>query len=70
MQGSFYLGYSVITDSFGILAIVGVILAIIRRYIQKPARLDNKWDDLAALLLILVVVVTGFIVEGLRIAAT
>jgi len=45
MHGSFYLGYSVIVDSFGILAIVGVILAIIRRYWQKPERLDNKWDS-------------------------
>jgi len=70
MHGSFYLGYSVIVDSFGILAIVGVILAIIRRYGQKPERLDNKWEDLVALLLILVIIVTGFIIEGLRIAAT
>jgi Fe-S oxidoreductase/nitrate reductase gamma subunit len=70
MHGSFYLGYSVVVDSFGILAIIGVILAIIRRYIQKPDRLDNKWDDLVALLLILVIIVTGFIIEGLRLAAT
>ena len=70
MHGGFYLGYSVVTDSFGILVLVGVILAIVRRYVQKPDRLDNRWDDLVALLLILVVIVTGFIVEGLRIAAT
>ena len=70
MQGNFYLGYSVVTDSFGILAIIGVLMAIVRRYIWKPERLDNRWDDLVTLLLILVVVVTGFIVEGLRIAAT
>ncbi len=70
MHGSFYLGYSVVVDSFGILAIIGVIMAIIRRYVQKPARLDNKWDDLVALLLILIVILTGFIVEGLRIATT
>jgi Fe-S oxidoreductase/nitrate reductase gamma subunit len=70
MHGSFYLGYSVVVDSFGILAIIGVILAIIRRYAQKPERLDNKWDDLVALLLILVIIITGFIIEGLRMAAT
>jgi Fe-S oxidoreductase/nitrate reductase gamma subunit len=70
MQGSFYLGYSVVTDSFGILVLIGVILAVIRRYGQKPDRLDNTPDDLIALVLIGVVVVTGFIVEGLRIAAT
>jgi Fe-S oxidoreductase/nitrate reductase gamma subunit len=70
MHGSFYLGYSVVVDSFGILAIIGVILAVIRRYVLKPGRLDNRWDDLVALLLILVVIITGFIIEGLRMAAT
>ncbi len=70
MHGNFYLGYSVVTDSFGILAIIGVLMAIVRRYIRKPERLDNRWDDLVTLLLILVVIITGFIVEGLRIAAT
>ncbi len=70
LQGSLYLGYSLVTDVGGILVLIGVILAIIRRYIQKPDRLDNKREDLIALLLIFIVVVTGFIVEGFRIAAT
>ena len=70
MHGGFYLGYSVVTDAGGILAIIGAILAMVRRYGQKPDRLDNKFDDLMALLLILVVIITGFIVEGFRIAAT
>jgi len=70
MYGGFYLGYSVVVDVFGILVLVGVILVIIRRYIQKPDRLDNTTEDLIALILLCVVVVTGFIVEGLRIAAT
>ncbi|MDO8567670.1 MAG: heterodisulfide reductase-related iron-sulfur binding cluster [Dehalococcoidales bacterium] len=69
-EGAFYLGYSAFTDGFGILAIVGVGMALFRRYVQKPKRLDNKPDDLVALLLILVVILTGFLVEGLRIAAT
>lgn len=68
--GSFYLGYSLVTDAGGIMVIIGVIMAMVRRYGCRPDRLDNKWDDLVALLLILVLVVTGFIVEGLRIAAT
>jgi len=70
LYGGVYLGLSIGTDIGGIIAIVGVILAVIRRYGQKPDRLDNKFDDLVALLLILVVIVTGFIVEGFRIAAT
>ena len=70
MHGSFYLGYSVVVDAGGILVLIGVVLVIIRRYGQKPDRLDNQWEDLIALLLILIIVVTGFIVEGFRIAAT
>ena len=68
--GNFYLGYSLITDVGGMMVIVGVILAMARRYIQKPDRLDNRWDDLVALLLIMVLAISGFILEGLRIAAT
>jgi len=70
LQGSLYLWYSVVVDSFGILVIIGVILALVRRYALRPDRLDNQRDDLVVLLLILAIVVTGFIVEGLRIAAT
>ena len=70
MEGNIYLAYSVITDSFGILTIIGVIMALVRRYIWRPERLDNRWDDLVTLLLIFVVIITGFLIEGLRIAAT
>ena len=70
MEGNFYLAYSVITDGFGILAIIGVLMLLVRRYIWKPERLDNKWDDLVTLLLIFVIIITGFMVEGLRISAT
>ncbi|MFC1903834.1 heterodisulfide reductase-related iron-sulfur binding cluster [Chloroflexota bacterium] len=70
LHGGVYLGFSMVTDIGGILAIIGVVLAMIRRYGQKPDRLDNKFEDLMALLLILVVIITGFIVEGFRIAAT
>jgi Fe-S oxidoreductase/nitrate reductase gamma subunit len=70
MEGNFYLGYSILTDSFGILAIIGVVMVVLRRYVKKPERLDNRWDDLVTLLLIFAVIITGFIVEGLRMAAT
>lgn len=69
-QGNFYLGYSLITDLGGLMVIVGAVLSIIRRYVVKPDRLDNKLDDLFVLLFILAVVISGFVVEGLRIAAT
>ena len=67
---SVYLAFSLIADVFGILVIIGVLMALFRRYIWKPRRLDNRWEDLGTLLIILVAIVSGFVVEGLRIAAT
>ncbi|GAW93114.1 heterodisulfide reductase-related iron-sulfur binding cluster [Calderihabitans maritimus] len=69
-HGSLYLGLSFLLDIFGIAAIVGVLMALYRRYILKPERLDTNLDDGISLLLILAILVTGFILEGLRIAAT
>jgi Fe-S oxidoreductase/nitrate reductase gamma subunit len=69
LVGNFYLSFSLFTDIGGILALIGVIMAFFRRYVQKPQRLDNKTEDLMALLAVFLLVVTGFIVEGLRMAA-
>ena len=68
LHGNFYLIFSFILDLAGLAAIVGVIMALFRRYVTRPERLDNQRDDLIALLWILVVLVTGFLVEGARIA--
>ena len=68
LHGDFYLIFSFILDLAGLAAIVGVIMALFRRYVTRPERLDNQRDDLIALLWILAVLVTGFLVEGARIA--
>lgn len=67
--GNFYLLFSFILDLAGVAAILGVLLALWRRYVEKPKRLDNIGDDLLSLLFILFVLLTGFLVEALRIAA-
>jgi Fe-S oxidoreductase/nitrate reductase gamma subunit len=68
LQGDFYLYFSLTLDLFGLLAIIGVLLAAVRRYLVRPQRLDNKPDDAIALLWILAVLATGFLVEGARLA--
>jgi ferredoxin len=68
--GSFFLGYELILDTLGALFIVGLIWALIRRYGIKPPQLTWKPLDLALPLWLLVIGVTGFVVEGLRLAAT
>ncbi|MFC1937733.1 (Fe-S)-binding protein [Chloroflexota bacterium] len=70
MHGGFYLGYIVLTDAGGLMVLLGVILAAVRRYAIKQDRLDNINQDWIALTIIFLVVFFGFVVEGLRIAAT
>src|SRR4030065_294875 len=54
----------------------GFLLAMLRRYIIRPERLaykeksDNTADDAIALLLIAGIIVTGFLIESLRIYVT
>ena len=68
LSGAPYLGLSFAVDVFGILALVGVGIATYRRYIQRPDRLDNKPENAIALLLIFIIILTGFLIEGFRIA--
>jgi len=71
LKGNFYLGFSFALDLAGLFAIIGVLMAMWRRYVTRPQRIDdNKPDDLICLVWILAVLVTGFLVEGGRIAAT
>ncbi|WP_366921474.1 4Fe-4S dicluster domain-containing protein [Metallumcola ferriviriculae] len=69
-HGSLYLWLSLLLDLGGLAAIVGILLAYYRRYVLKPDRLDNKPDDGYSLHLLLLIIVTGFILEGFRITAT
>lgn len=68
MHGATYLGISFTVDVLGIAVLLGVIIAAYRRYIQRPDRLDNKPENAIALTLIFIIVFTGYIIEGLRIA--
>jgi len=64
LHGNTYLAFSFLNDLGGIMLLMGVIIALVRRYIQKPQRLDNILDDATALAFIFVIVLTGFILEG------
>ena len=69
LKGHFYLYYSLILDLFGMLAIVGTFMALFRRLVLKPDRLDHQKDDFLVLYLLLFILLTGFLVEGFRIHA-
>lgn len=74
LRGPFYLYFmSLVVDLFGILAVVGTGMAIARRWVLRPPRLREPRgaDRYSALLvLIFLILLTGFLVEGLRIAGT
>jgi Fe-S oxidoreductase len=74
LSGLFYLGFmSLVVDLFGVGAVLGAIVALARRYLVRPLRL---WQPRGRqgyglfLGLLLAILVTGFVVEGLRIVAT
>lgn len=68
VTGTFYLIFSLFLDIFGGLMLLGLVLAAFRRYLFKPAELDNDANDGLILLLLGGIIITGFLVEGLRIA--
>ncbi|MBZ0167866.1 Lactate utilization protein A [Candidatus Methylomirabilis lanthanidiphila] len=74
LRGPFYLYFMSLTvDLFGLTAIGGVLIALARRYGLQPDRLlqpriAKSYGIL--LVLLLIILVTGFLIEGLRIAAS
>jgi Fe-S oxidoreductase/nitrate reductase gamma subunit len=71
MRGRFYLYFqSLVVDIFGALAIVGVAMAAARRWIARPRQLVYTREASALLIVIFVILISGFLVEGWRIAAT
>jgi len=67
-KGWVYVFFSVASELAGILVLIGVAMAAYRRYVVKPATVPNTVEDGLVLLLIAGMVVTGYFVEGLRIA--
>ena len=59
---------SLLLDLIALAAIAGTVLLLYRRTISRPSRLDNRAEDLAALLLILVILLTGISLEGIRLS--
>jgi len=82
LRGNFYLVFSLVLDIFGILFIIGLIMMMLRRS-SKPEQLDYtradksktidrsaySTDDNIFMWLLLLIALSGFIIEGARIAA-
>ena len=72
LEGRVYLAYSAILDLFGVVALIGLVMAILRRVWLRPGklRLGSLRDDAFLLWLMVAIVLTGFLIEAMRIGAT
>lgn len=53
-------------DLFGLMLVVGLAIAIVRRYIIKTKQLETIQKDSVSLCLLSIIALTGFLCEGLR----
>ena len=70
LHGRTYEAYSFVGDAAGLLFVIGIGWALVRRYIQRPyrIRIKSKPEHLLILGVFLVIGVTGFLAEAFRIA--
>src|SRR3990170_2020815 len=68
LKGPFYLAYEVSLDAFGLFFVIGLALALWRRFVQRPKRIDPTPHFAVILALLLVINVTGFVAEACRLA--
>ncbi len=66
--GTYFLAYEFTLDVFGAFFLVGLLMAIGRRYLRRPTSVGNESGDAYLLFLLLIITVTGFLLEGARIA--
>lgn len=70
LEGPFYLGFELALDLFGVVLLEGLAMAAWRRFVKRPARVDAAPKFAYALGVLAVLVVTGFLIEGARLAVT
>jgi Fe-S oxidoreductase/nitrate reductase gamma subunit len=69
LRGWFYLFYETVLDLFGLFFVIGLGMAVWRRFVVRPPRVDPTARFAGVLALLLVINVTGFVMEACRIAA-
>ncbi len=68
-RGDAYLVYEFAMDIAGLAILIGVTMAIFRRLIIRPKTLESQWDDYYALILLSLIPLAGFSLEGTRLIA-
>jgi Fe-S oxidoreductase/nitrate reductase gamma subunit len=70
LKGTFYKTFSLALDLAGFIALLMLSGLLIRRFGVKPVGLKTNRDDYIAHSFLFAIILTGFVVEGIRIAAT
>lgn len=65
-RGNGYLVFELVMDLAGAAILLGVLMALFRRIVLRPATLETDWGDYYALGLLALIPLVGFTVEGAR----
>lgn len=68
LKGNVYLVYKLILDIAGLLSLIAIIVAALRRWGCPKKHLERSWRFFAILSSLFLIILTGFVVEGLRLA--
>lgn len=70
LKGTFYLIFSVVLDLAGLVALIMLLGLFIRRYVVRPEGLETTRDDAVMHGLLFAILISGFVIEGARMAVT
>jgi len=66
LQGDAYIAFEFLGDAFGIAYVVGLAVAVYRRYVKKLDKLESAFDDSFVVGFLIWIGVSGFVIEALR----
>jgi len=70
LKGTFYLLFSVVLDLAGLVSVIMLGGLFVRRYFVRPDGLETKKDDAIMHGLLFAILISGFVIEGARMAVT
>lgn len=70
LKGAFYKTFSLVLDLAGLVAILMLAGLFVRRYFVRPEGLETRKDDALMHGLLFAILITGFLIEGARMAVT
>lgn len=70
LRGEFYKAFSLVLDLAGLIALIMLSGLFIRRFVKKPEGLETVDQDYIIHQLLFAILITGFLIEGARMAVT